>query len=102
MKKVNQVKTKKQLEKRLKELSQRFDREIHTNMVESVNSFLEHNETLNTYDVTSGVYEKFTDSVCLSGAWTADRLRGYVGTTHNSTYKKSLSKKIRNALGYTF
>lgn len=100
-KKVNQVKTKVALDKRLKQLSDRYDKEIHTNMVEAVNSYLQHNPPMSDNQITWGVYHKVTDNICLSASWMIDRLRGYYGHTHSNTYRKTLTKKIRKALGYT-
>ena len=101
MKKVNQVKTKKALEKRLKELEERFQKEIHINMVEAVNSYHNSNGDISKNDILwSKEISGYTDSVCLSGAWLKDRLMGYTGTHHHPTYGKTLTKKIRRALGY--
>ena len=46
--------------------------------------------------------EKFTDDLCLSGAWINDRLIGKSGVVHSKEYRGSLTKKIRKALGYTY
>lgn len=100
-KKVNQVKTKAALEKRLKELNDRYDKEIHANMVEAVNSYLTHNSALSDNQITWGIYHKMADNICLSASWMVDRLRMYYGHPNSDTYRKSLSKKIRRALGYT-
>ena len=102
MKKANQVKTIKALEKRIKELTERYTDTVHRDMVESVNFYLEHNPPLDADKVLWGEFEKFTSTVCLSGTWLPDRLRDYIGLPHHATYKKTLARRVRKALGYTY
>lgn len=54
------------------------------------------------YSLSNNV-EKFVDNLCLSGAWIYDRIEKQSGAPHslNPKYKRSLTKKIRKALGYT-
>ena len=65
-------------------------------MVKDTNDHISKYGTYSDYNMV----ESLVDSLALSGSWLADRLRGYMGTPHHHTYKNSLAKKIRKALGY--
>lgn len=65
------------------------------------NKFDEHNPEVSMYSLQNNV-NKFSDQLCLSGAWVQDRINGKSGVHTNSKYRGSLTKKIRKSLGYTF
>mgnify|MGYP005849973847 CR=1 FL=1 len=90
---------KRSLERKLKKRDQQFDR-LWAKIVTDVNDYIDKHGQLSEYDVYYGTSEKLIDNLCLSGAWIQDRLLGKKGVTHSPTYKKSLTKKIRKALGY--
>ena len=46
-------------------------------------------------------FNKFVDDLCLSGAWIKDRINGHNPYVSGKSYNKSVTKKIRKALGYT-
>ena len=84
-----------EFEKRMKQHRETFDN-LWSEIVKDTNEFIEKNPHSDL-----GSIERFTDDLCLSGAWVQDRLNGFSGLSHQPTYKKSLTKKIRKALGYT-
>ncbi|MCP4648762.1 MAG: hypothetical protein GY853_01600 [PVC group bacterium] len=96
------IKTQKQLKKRLKQLHNHFQKEVHYKMVEAVSEYLQNNDSLDNSDIQYQVkeIEELTDSLILSGAWLYDRIQGKICTTHNKDYKGSLTKKVRKALGF--
>ena len=65
-------------------------------MVEDTNTYLEKG---GDSSARSRV-ESLIDSLCLAGAWIQDRLDGRIATVENVSYRGSLAKKIRKALGY--
>lgn len=96
---MKEIKTKKQLEKRLKQLDSIYNRLIWVKEVTAINEFLKNNKE--GIDPPNYI-EKIVDNRCLSGAWIYDRIQSKTCTIHNPQYKGSLTKKIRNALEYTF
>lgn len=81
--------------KRMKKHEERFDK-LWGMIVEDTNRYIEKNPTRSMYSFSNNI-EKFSDSMCKSGAWIVDRI--------NDKYPRdrgSLTKKIRKALGYTF
>jgi hypothetical protein len=88
------------LKKRMLKHQQAFER-IWPKIVKDVNDYKNQNPDQNFYSFENSGIETFIDSLCLSGAWIQDRLNNKSGLTHNPTYKKSLTRKIRNALGYS-
>lgn len=91
--------TYKKYQKRMKQHEKSFDK-LWQKMVSETNEFIKDNPKKSMYSLNE--IEKFCDQLCLSGAWIQDRINGYYGTTHHKSYKKSLTKKIRKALGFTF
>lgn len=89
--------TKKYLQ-RMKQHEATFNR-LWEKVVKDTNEFLETNQERG-WEVDNKV-EGMCDSLCLSGAWVKDRLDGKSGLPSNDTYKRSLTKRIRKALGYT-
>ena len=81
--------------KKMKKHEERFDK-LWGMIVEDTNRYIEKNPETAIYHFRNDV-EKFSDSLCKSGAWVQDRLNGYFPSN-----RKSLTKKIRKALGYTF
>ena len=72
-------------------------------IVKDTNDFIETNPKITMYNMKlygSNSISKFTDDLCLSGAWITDRINGKTGSPSGNNYKGSLTKKIRKALGY--
>ena len=84
---------------RMKQHESKFDA-IWQDIVSDVNEYIKDNPEETMYSLNS--VDKFTDSLCLSGAWIQDRINGKSGVSSNPKYRGSLTKKIRKALGYTF
>lgn len=85
--------------KRMKQHEAAVDR-AWMKIAHETNEFIRDNPNQEIYNQKQ--IESFIDSLCLKGAWISDRLRGLSGLSHNPTYRRSLSKKIRNILGYTY
>jgi hypothetical protein len=81
--------------KKMKKHEERFDK-LWGMIVEDTNRYIEKNPTRSMYYFSNNI-EKFSDSMCKSGAWIADRINGKYPRDRGS-----LTKKIRKALGYTF
>ena len=82
--------------RRMKEHENSFD-VLWMKIVKDTNEFIESNPKLDTKKASEeSSTEKMVDSICLSGAWIMDRLKGKYPKD-----KGSLTKKIRKALGYT-
>ena len=82
--------------KRMKEHSDSFE-VLWMKIVDDTNEFIESNPELDTEKASEeSRIEKMVDSICLSGAWIMDRLKGKYPND-----SKSLTKKVRRALGYT-
>ena len=80
----------------MKEHENSFD-VLWMKIVKDTNEFIESNPKLDTKKASEeSSTEKMVDSICLSGAWIMDRLKGKYPKD-----KGSLTKKIRKALGYT-
>jgi len=75
-----------------------FDK-LWMKMVEDTNEFIHKNEDVTMYSLQNNV-EKFSDQLCLSGAWIQDRIKGKSGAPSSPKYSGSLTKRIRKALGY--
>lgn len=86
--------------KRMKKHEAAFD-ELWTKIVADTNQFISDNPDVSMYSLQNSI-EKFSDQLALSGSWIPDRINGYSGVPEGNKYKKSLTKKIRRALGYTF
>jgi len=90
--------TKKQYIKRLQQHDKSFSI-LWGKIVKDTNDYIKDNKhNLGVFNEA----EHLTDFICLSGAWIIDRLNNKIGTTHSKTYSRSLTKKIRKALGFTF
>lgn len=74
---------------------------IFSTAIEAINAYIAKNGHITDEYLMHGEIEKLVDDLILSGAWIHDRLRGYTGTPHHHTYKKTLTKKVRKAIGYT-
>ena len=84
--------------KRMKQHEETFDR-LWQKITFDTADFIRDNPEISMYSMSK--LEKFIDNLCLSGAWVHDRINGYIGIYSHDTYRKSLTKKIRKALGYT-
>lgn len=78
--------------KRMKEHEDSFDK-LWMKIVDDTNEFIRTNPKSGAAD--ENCIEKMVDSLCLSGAWIKDRLNGLYPKD-----RKSLTKKVRKALGY--
>ena len=90
-------------EKFLKELGKIMDKfyeEIHAPLVNLVNEYKENEDTRDLYYFTYQENFKKLDDMALLTAWVTDRLDNRVACVSNKTYRGSLTKKIRKALGY--
>lgn len=85
--------------KRMKQHEQSFDK-LWKKIVFDTNEFISDNPDIGMYTMQSTKVEKLIDSLCLSGAWINDRIEGYSGVPSLKGYNKSLTRKIRKALGY--
>lgn len=82
--------------RRMKEHEDSFEA-LWIKIVEDTNEFIESNPKLDTEKASEeSSIEKMVDSICLSGAWIMDRLKGKYPNDRGS-----LTKKVRKALGYT-
>ena len=81
--------------KRMKANEERFDK-LWRKIVEDTNSYIEKNPETSMYGFQNNVLN-FSDYMCKSGAWIQDRVNGKMPRDRGS-----LTKKIRQALGYTF
>ncbi len=81
--------------KKMKKHEERFDK-LWGMTVEDTNRYIDKNPTRSMYSFSNNI-EKFSDSMCKSGAWIQDRINGKMPKDRGS-----LTKKIRKALGYTF
>ena len=83
--------------KRMKVHQESFET-IHDDIINDTNAFIDSNPTVTMYDLNT--IEGFTDHICKFGAWVQDRINGYPTVPGLKGYNKSISKKVRNALGY--
>ena len=93
--------TTKQYIKRMNKHEESFNK-IWRKIVDDTNAFIKENPETTMYSFGNNIailynIEKFSDSMCLSGAWIQDRINGKMPTDRGS-----LTKKIRKALGYTY
>ena len=86
--------------KKMKHHEEMFDK-LWARIVRDTNQFVKDNPDIGMYTMQSTPIEKFIDQLALSGAWIHDRIEKLSGVSGNSKYAKSLTKKIRKALGYT-
>jgi hypothetical protein len=96
------VMTRKRYLKRMRQHEATFDR-LWAKIVKDTNDHLDYYTKNNkpAADPDTRPLSTFLDSLCLSGAWIKDRIEGRTATHHHHTYRGSLTKKIRKALGYT-
>jgi hypothetical protein len=81
--------------RRMKVHEETFDK-LWMEIVKDTNSFLANDPKM-AGNFSSNSIDKFTDQICLSGAWIQDRLNGY-----KFGHRRGLTKKIRRVLGYTY
>ena len=87
--------TKEQYIKKMKKHEESFDK-VWRKIVDDTNTFIKDNPEISMYSFGNNV-EKFSDGMCLSGAWIQDRINGKMPKDRGS-----LTKKIRKALGFTY
>lgn len=80
--------------KKMKKHEESFDK-LWMKIVNDTNDFIKDNPETTMYSLQH--IEKFSDILCLSGAWVQDRING---KTPLSRVKGSLTRKIRKILGY--
>jgi len=75
---------------------------LKAKIVKDVNEFKEKHPGITTYTLQQFQGpEQIVDEMALFAAWIDDRLNGYRGyPSGDKTYRKSLGKKIRKALGF--
>lgn len=85
----------------LKELQNKYIEfeKIHYEIVDLVNEFLSNEE--NQYTVDTNYDLRNVEQLCFTYAWIIDRLNNRIGFVGGKGYNKSMSKKIRKALGYS-
>ena len=83
---------------KLKKHSKSFN-ELWSKIVGDINDYKKDNNDSQGIDLYHEI-ENITDNLCLSGAWITDRMNGITAVTHSPQYNKSLTKKVRKALGY--
>jgi len=81
-------------QKKMENHKKSFDK-LWKKIVNDTNDFIEKNPEISLYSFQD--IEKFTDNMCLSGAWVQDRLNGKSPFVHK---KGSLTRKIKKSLGY--
>jgi hypothetical protein len=74
---------------------------LWSKICKDTNSFIIDNPSETMRSIPPAIDELITD-LCLSGAWIKDRMEGFSGVPHYANYKKSMTRKIRKILGYTF
>lgn len=92
--------TKKRYLKRMKQHENHFHNQVWMKIVQDTNAFIKDNPDVGMYQLSK--LESIIDTLSLSGAWIYDRINGYSGVYSHSTYRKSLTKKIRKVLRYTY
>ncbi len=93
------MKNKDEILKELNNIREKFSI-LHLETVNIINDDIKDLE--NKGNEIERCIENIVDDFCLFGAWIHDRSKGLSGLTHSTDYKKTLTKKIRKALGYTF
>ena len=81
--------------KRMKQHEATMDR-LWRKIVDDTNQFIKDNPETTMYSFGNNI-EKFSDDLCLKGAWIQDRINGKMPRDRGS-----LTKKIRKALGFTY
>jgi hypothetical protein len=92
----------KSLDKKMQNRIKQFDNWMSRTDKEIID-FVDKYGIVSEYTLQGSLHnaEKLTDSLCLSGVWITDRLTGFCGAPSDSpVYRKSLTKKVRKALGY--
>ena len=96
----------KRTEKFLKEVKiimAKFYDEVHAPLVKAVQEYKENNpDAKNSYNLSGFDGFKQLDDMALLTAWTIDKLDDLEGFVDSPTYKKTLTKKIRKVLGFTY
>jgi hypothetical protein len=86
-----------ELENKIKEHKKAFLLVIEK-VNQDITKFNEANPQATMYDLTET--DKFCDFLIESGGWIKDKINGTLNTGHSS--KKSLVRKLRKVLGYTY
>ena len=93
-----------QEEKFLKELNgimETFYNEVHAHLVKLIQEYTKEENSKSYYSLSGYDAIKKLDDMALLTGWTIDQLNKLDDYVGSPTYKKSLVKKIRKALGYT-
>ena len=81
-------------EKRMKQHEATFER-LRIKIVNDTNTYIDANPEKTMYSLNR--VDKFSDNICLSGAWIKDRIDGY-----SNVDEETYTSKIRKALGFTY
>ena len=88
--------------KKMNKIIDKFHTEIHKPMVDLVNEYKE-NENAKSFDYFEYKEEiRRLDDFALLTGWIIDRLDDKKGFIGSPAYNKTLTKKIRKALGFTY
>ena len=86
--------------KEVSNLMEKFYNEVHAPLVKVVNEYKENEDSKTYYDLCYEQCIKRLDDMALLTAWVIDHLDNKEGFVGSRTYNKSLTKKIRKALGF--
>lgn len=91
--------TKKEFETKIFTYHQLLD-DIFDQMIKDVNFYIDDNGHTSIENIER--LEPTIDRIIRMGGWISDRLNGFATYPNGNNYKKSLSKKLRKILGYTY
>lgn len=83
------------------DLMSKFVGEIHNELVDLTTKFIKDNPDRNFDDVFLPDDERKIDQMAFTAAWLEDRLNGLNGLDIQNS-RKSRTKKLRKAFGYTY
>lgn len=87
--------------KKVLDLMSKFVGEIHNELVDLTTEFIKDNPDRHYDDVFGPEDERKIDQMAFTSAWLEDRLNGLNGLDIQNS-RKSRTKKISKALGYTY
>lgn len=79
----------------------KFVGEIHNQLVDLTTEFIKDNPDIHYQSVFFPDDERKIDQMAFTAGWLEDRLNGLTGSDIQNS-RKSRTKKIRKALGYTY
>ena len=93
--------TEQEYRQKVLDLMSKFVGEIHNELVDLTTEFIKGNPDKHYDDVFSSTEQRQIDQMALTTGWLEDRIDGLSGLDIQNS-RKSRTKKIRKALGYTF